>query len=200
MKFYFFVPCNGTGGTCIPQPGTTNLLDTLGGRLMYRLGYRNRAGVESLIVSQSADPDGAGAQASAVRWWEIRNLNANPPTLFQNATFNPDTTNRWMSSIAMDKNGNMALGYSVSSSTVSPGIRVTGRLRTEIRNRMQTERVIVNGTGSQTGTLTRWGDYSTMRVDPSDDCTFWYTTEYIGANGTFNWRTRIASFKFANCQ
>ncbi|MBI4890793.1 MAG: hypothetical protein HY821_09230 [Acidobacteria bacterium] len=198
-------PCNGTGGTCVPQPGTATLLDTLGARMMYRLGYRNRGGVESLVGSMSEDPDGAGTQASALRWFEMRAPSSNAPSMYQMSTFNPDTTNRWMSSIAMDKNGNMALGYSVSSSSVNPGIRITGRLRSDIRNRMQGETTIVNGSGSQTtyggGTpLTRWGDYSTMRVDPANDCTFWYTTEYIAANGAFNWRTRIASFRFPNCQ
>lgn len=191
--------CNGAAGTCIPQLGTTNLLDTLGDRLMYRFGYRNRGGVESLTVNMSADPDGAGAQGAAIRWFEIRNPSAATPVLFQNSQFNPDTTNRWMGSMAMDKNGNIAIGYSASNATINPGIRITGRLRSDIRNQMQAEAVIQNGTGSQTGTLTRWGDYSTMRVDPADDCTFWFTTEYIGASGTFNWRTRIASFKFANC-
>ena len=193
------VACNGNAGACIPQPGTSTVLDTLADRLMYRLGYRNRGNTESLVVTQSVDPDGAGSQQSALRWYEVRNPSGNPPTLFQNATFNPDSTNRWMGSIAMDKNGNLALGYSVSSGTVFPGIRITGRLRSEVRNQMQAEAVIIGGTGSQTGGLDRWGDYSTMRVDPADDCTFWYTTEYIAQNGSFNWRTRIASFKFPNC-
>ncbi len=191
--------CNGGGATCVPQPGTANLLDTLGDRLMYRLAYRNRLGNESLVVTMAEDPDGAGAQAAAVRWWEIQKPSANPPVLFQNSTFNPTTDNRWMSSIATDKNGNMAMGYSISSGTVSPGIRITGRLRSEVRNQMQAEQTIMNGAGSQTGTLSRWGDYSTMRTDPADDCTFWYTTEYLGADGAFNWQTRIASFKFPNC-
>jgi hypothetical protein len=194
------VSCNGSGGTCIPQPGTTNTLDTLADRLMYRLAYRNRAGAESLTVSQSVDADGAGPNQSQVRWYEIRNPSAVTPTLFQNATFGPDSTNRWMPSLAMDKVGNMALGYSASSATVFPSIRVTGRLRSELRNRMQNEFTVVAGTGSQTGALTRWGDYSTMQVDPADDCTFWYTTEYIGANGAFNWRTKLFSFKFPSCQ
>jgi len=194
------VACNGAAGNCIPQPGTANTLDTLADRLMYRLAYRNRSGAESLTVSQSVDTDGAGPIASQVRWYEVRNPFASTPSLFQNATFAPDTTNRWMPSVAMDKMGNMAVGYSVSSGSVFPSIRVTGRLRSELRNRMQNEFTVVAGTGSQTGTLTRWGDYSTMQVDPSDDCTFWYTTEYIGANGTFNWRTRLFSFKFPACQ
>ena len=197
--------CNNGNGTCIPQPGTTTLLDTLGDRMMYRFAYRNRGGVESLTVSMVEDPDGAGGQGAAIRWLEFRGVGTLTPTLFQNATFNPDTKNRWMSSLAMDKNGNMAMGYSVADAATFPSIYATGRLRSEVRNRMQAETLIQAGTGSQTvrssGTaLSRWGDYSTMRVDPADDCTFWYTTEYIGANGVFNWRTRIASFKFPNCQ
>jgi hypothetical protein len=191
--------CNGTGGTCVPQPGTANLLDTLGGRLMYRLGYRNRGGVESLTVNIAADPDGAGPRMAAIRWFEIRNPFGAAPILYQNATFSPDGTDRWMASMAMDKNGNIAMGYSASSTTLKPSIRFTGRLRSDVRNRMQTESVIINGGGSQTGTLTRWGDYSTMRVDPTDDCTFWYVNEYLAADGTFNWRTRVASFKFPTC-
>lgn len=192
--------CNGTGGTCIAQPGTTNTLDTLGDRLMYRLSYRKIGTTESLMVTQSEDPDGAGAVGSAVRWYEVRNPFGATPSLFQNATFAPDSSNRWMGSVAMDKVGNMLIGYSVSDASVFPSVRITGRLRSEIRNQLQVESTIVSGSGSQTGTLTRWGDYSTMQVDPADDCTFWYTTEYMAANGTFNWRTRIASFKFPNCQ
>jgi hypothetical protein len=194
--------CNGTGGTCVPQPGTAQLLDTVGSRLMYRLGYRNRGGVESLIVNIATDPDGAGSRASAIRWFEVRNPFSATPTMFQNATFNPDSSDRWMASMGMDKQGNIAMGYSVANASlgVKPSIRITGRLRSDVRNRMQTESVIINGTGSQTTTLSRWGDYSTMRVDPSDDCTFWYTNEYLAADGTFNWRTRIGSYKFPTCQ
>ena len=200
--------CNGAGGSCIPQLGTANLLDTLGDRLMYRAAYRNRAGVDSLVVNISTDPDGAGARASAIRWFEIRlpfgnPLDINPllrPTLYQNATFDQGGVGaRWMASIAMDKVGNMLMGYSHSDTNANPSIRITGRNRSDIRNRMQPEVVMMAGTGSQTGTLTRWGDYSTMQIDPVDDCTFWFITEYLTADGTFNWRTRIASYKFGNC-
>jgi hypothetical protein len=105
-----------------------------------------------------------------------------------------------MGSIAMDKQGNMALGYSVSSSTLKPSIRYTGRLATDPVSTMQSEATIVTGGGSQTGSnLSRWGDYSAMTLDPSDDCTFWFTTEYIPSNGAFNWSTRIGSFKFPGC-
>jgi hypothetical protein len=99
----------------------------------------------------------------------------------------------------MDKVGDIAMGYSVSSSTVFPGIRYTGRVPTDAPGTMEAENTILTGTASQTGTLHRWGDYSSMSVDPVDDCTFWYTTEYIPSSGSFNWATRIASFKFPGC-
>jgi hypothetical protein len=104
-----------------------------------------------------------------------------------------------MGSIAMDQSGDMAMGYSVSSSTINPSVRFTGRTPSDPVNTMETETSIIAGTGSQTGTLTRWGDYSAITVDPVDDCTFWYTTEYMKTSGTFNWNTRIANFKFPNC-
>jgi hypothetical protein len=104
-----------------------------------------------------------------------------------------------MGSIAMDKVGNIALGYSVSSSSMHPAIRYSGRAPTDPLGALQAENTILNGAGSQTGGLTRWGDYSAMTVDPTDDCTFFYTNEYLKANGSFNWSTQIASFKFPSC-
>ncbi|MBI3368149.1 MAG: hypothetical protein HY021_06825 [Burkholderiales bacterium] len=196
------VACNGAAGNCIRQPTTSNTLDTLADRLMYRLAYRNRGGVDSLMVVQSVDPDGAGARGSAVRWYEVRSPFSAAPTLYQNATFDQGGAgDRWMGSIAMDKMGNMMMGYSYAD---APGgkfasIAVTGRLRTDVRNQMQAEKVAFTGTGAQTGTLTRWGDYTTMQVDPSDDCTFWYIGQYLSANGTFNWQTRVLSYKFNGC-
>jgi hypothetical protein len=196
------LPCNGTGGTCVAQPGTANTLDTLGSRLMYRLAYRNRGGVDSLIVTQSVDPDGAGARSSTLRWYEIRSPFSAAPTMFQNANYDPDgSSDRWMGSMAMDKLGNIMIGYSVANAAagVKPSIRVAGRLRSDVRNRMQGEKTLITGTGSQTGTLTRWGDYTTMQIDPADDCTFWFIGQYLVADGTFNWRTRIGSYKFNGC-
>ena len=194
--------CNGTGGTCVAQPGTANTLDTLGSRLMYRLAYRNRGGVDSLMVTHSVDPDGAGARSATLRWYEIRSPFAAVPTLFQNANYDPDaSSDRWMGSIAMDKLGNMMIGYSVANAGtgVKPSIRVAGRLRSDLRNRMQGEKTLITGGGSQTGGLTRWGDYTTMQIDPADDCTFWYIGQYLAADGSFNWRTRIGSYKFNGC-
>jgi hypothetical protein len=105
-----------------------------------------------------------------------------------------------MGSIAMDKVGDIAVGYSESSTSLFPGIYYTGRAPTDALGTLQAESTIKAGTGSQTRSLNRWGDYSSMSVDPVDDCTFYYTNEYIKSNGTFNWSTQIASFKFPGCQ
>ena len=183
------------GGTCIPQPGTTQQLDSLADRLMYRLAYRNFGDHESLVVTHSVT---AGTTASGLRWYEIRNPNGTP-TVFQQSSYSPDTASRWMGSIAMDKLGNIAIGYNVSSSTIKPSLRYSTRLATDPINTLSNETSIVVGGGSQLATLSRWGDYTTMTVDPVDDCTFWYTGEYLKASGTFNWSTRITSFKMPNC-
>ena len=182
------------GGTCIPQPGTSQQLDSLADRLMYRLAYRNFGSHESLVVNHSVVAGSSGG----VRWYEIQNPSGTP-IVAQQSTFAPDSNYRWMGSIAMDQSGDMALGYSVSSSSLNPTIRYVGRVPTDPAGTMEAEVNVVTGTGSQTTGLSRWGDYSAMQVDPVDDCTFWYTQEYIKTNGTFNWNTRIANFKFPSC-
>jgi hypothetical protein len=182
------------GGTCVPQPGTTQQLDSLADRLMYRLAYRNFGTHESLVVNHSVTAGSGGG----VRWYEIQNPSGTP-TVAQQSTFAPDSNYRWMGSIAMDQAGDMAVGYSVASSSLNPTIRYTGRVPSDPSGTMEAEVNVVTGTGSQTTSLSRWGDYSAMQVDPVDDCTFWYTQEYIKTNGTFNWNTRIANFKFPTC-
>jgi hypothetical protein len=193
-----FTPaCN--GGACISQPGTTTKLDSLADRLMHRLAYRNFGDHESLVVTQSVQP-GNGAP-SGLRWYEIRDPNGTP-TVAQQATYAPDTTARWMGSVAMDHVGDIALGYSASSGSVAPSIRYTGRVNTDPVNTMQAETIIQAGGGSQISNLNRWGDYSSMTVDPVDDCTFYFTSEYLASDvvvlGT--WRTRIGSFRFPGCK
>jgi hypothetical protein len=182
------------GGTCIPQLVTpSQRLDSLGDRLMYRLAYRNFGDHEALVVNHSVT---AGSSVG-VRWYEIRSPAT--PTVYQQGTYAPDSSYRWMGSIAMDKVGDIAVGYSVSSSSMHPAIRYTGRLPSDILGTLQGETSIIEGAGSQTRNLSRWGDYSGISIDPVDDCTFWYTNEYLKTNGTFNWSTRIASFKFPSC-
>ncbi len=177
--------------SCVVQPGTTQRLDALGDRPMYRLAYRQFPnGVESLVFNHSIN--------TGVRWYEVRSPNQTP-TVFQQGTFSPNSNTRWMASIAMDQSGDMALGYSVSSKSVYPSIYFTGRVAADASGSMEGEQLIMSGSGSQTGGVSRWGDYSAMSVDPVDDCTFWYTQEYIQSNGNFNWNTRISNFIFPNC-
>ncbi len=190
--------CNDGGGVCIPQLGTTQLLDSIGNFLNYRLVYRNFGTHDALLFTQAVDP--STSPVAAVRWWEIRNPNTATPLVYQNSTFAPGTESRWNSSAAFDKRGNIAVGYTASSPTLNPSIRITGRLRNDPKNLMRTELDLQTGTGSQTTNLNRWGQQSTMQIDPTDDCTFWYTSQYLATDGRFNWRTRIASFKFPNCQ
>jgi hypothetical protein len=187
-----------TTRNCVPQPSTSVKLDGLGDRLMHSLAYRKFSDHESLVVSHNVNAASSGTQAG-VRWYEIRDPNGTA-TLYQQGTYAPDTTNRWLGSLAMDKDGNIGLGYSASSTSVYPGIRYTGRLATDTLGQMtQGETTMIAGSGSQTGTGYRWGDYAMMAVDPSDDCTFWFTTEYIPSTGTAPWKTRIGSFKFPSC-
>jgi hypothetical protein len=183
------------GGTCIAQSGTTTQLDSLADRLMFRLAYRNLGDHQSLVVTHAV----TAGTSSGIRWYELRQ-SGSTLSVFQQGTYAPDSAYRWMSSAAMDRSGDVGVGYSVSSSTLHPAIRYTGRLATDPAGTMpQGEGSIIEGAGSQTGGLTRWGDYSSMSIDPSDDCTFWYSTEYVPANGSFNWRTRIGHFAFPSC-
>src|SRR5260370_24116826 len=164
---------------------------------MFGLAYRKFADGHEAVVGNYTVSSGGVA---GIRWFELRNVTAGPVTVFQESSYQPDTTWRWMGSVAMDQQGNIAVGYSASSASINPQIRYAGRLFTDPLNMLtQAETTLFAGTGSQTGGLNRWGDYSDMTVDPVDDCTFWYTQEYIPANGSFNCRTRIGSFKFPGC-
>ncbi len=182
----------------IPQPGTTRKLDPITDRLMFRLQYRNFGSHASMVTNHTVNVSGT----AGVRWYEVRKTPTTSWSLYQQGTYAPDNVNRWMGSIAMDAFGNIALGYSVSSSTVYPGIRYTGRLVSDSLGEMTIEETtIVNGGGSQTGGFMgngRWGDYSSMSIDPSAPATFWYTQEYMQSTSSQGWKTRIASFSFEN--
>src|SRR5207249_3485790 len=133
----------------------------------------------------------------AVRWYEVLDLSG-AVRVNQQGTFAPDTTHRWMASAAMDKANDIAIGYSASSSTINPAIRFTGRVPSDPAGTLQTEASILDGAGSQIN-LSRWGDYTALQVDPSDDCTFGYTNQYEKVNGSFNWSSHIGSSAFSNC-
>jgi hypothetical protein len=193
---------------CVPQPAPatpTDYLDNLDFRLMYRLAYRNFGGSpvqESLVGNVTVNGAPSRPGHGAIRWYEFRNAGSSTttPTVFQASTYDPDSAYRWMGSIAMDKDHNIALGYSKSSLSVKPSIFITGRLAADTPNTLGTEALVQAGIGVQTaGAGNRWGDYSAMTLDPVNQCTFYYTNEYLKTNGAFNWSTRIASFKFPSC-
>ena len=195
--------CSG-GRACIPQPGTANRIDHLGYRQrpMFRFAYRNFGTHESLVTNQSVSAGaGPGGEVSGLRWWELRSPNSNP-FIYQQGTYAPGVTDgihRWMGSIAMDGQGNMALAYSSSNASVFPSVAYTGRFVDSPLGTMPLgEGTIVTGTGSQTGGGNRWGDYTSLSVDPTDDLTLWHVNEYVPATSASGWRLRVGSFKLSN--
>ncbi|MCP4148467.1 MAG: hypothetical protein GY757_12040 [bacterium] len=180
-------------GTGVPQQGSSVSVDSLAGRLMYTAMYRKYATYQSVFLSHVVDV----SSRRAMRWYEVRISSGGTPSIYQQSSYAPDTNHRWMGSIAADKNGSVALAYSKSSSSMYPAIAYTGRILGDALNSLpQGEKTLIAGTGSQTS-YSRWGDYSTLSVDPTDDETFWYTQEYYTSTGT-NWQTRIGSFKISS--
>ena len=210
-------PTGNNGRAAVPQPSpaaaSTLALDAITDRLMHRLQYRNQGGYETLVLTHTVGAPASttfGTFRAAPRYYELRRALPGGNFMIQEqATFAPaDGVSRWMSSAAEDNQGNLALGYSVSSGAaggnIFPGIRFAGRLATDPPGGLfQGEATLINGTGVQRSTGNRWGDYSSLTVDPSDDCTFWYTQEYYTAAGqaasTVGWQTRIGNFKFSQC-
>ncbi|MCX6306322.1 MAG: T9SS type A sorting domain-containing protein [Bacteroidetes bacterium] len=183
-------------GNAIPQKGTTQKLDAMSGkRIMFRMPYRKFGTYSSMLLNTTANVSGT----AGIRWMELRNI-AGAWSLYQEGTYAPGDGNwRWMGSIAMDAAGNIALGFSISSSTMYPSIRYTGRLNGDPLGTMTiAEKGIINGGGSQTNTDGRWGDYSAMAADPSEVGKFWYTQEYFSTTSSANWKTRVGSFSFSN--
>jgi hypothetical protein len=185
---------------CIVQPKTTQRLDSLADRLMYRLAYRNFGDHESLVVNHTVKSD----KHAAIRWYEIRDLQADKPTLFQSGNIAPDTSFRWLGTASMDKKGNILLGYTASDSKQYPSLRFVGRNATDTAGVMSLEEILQKGGGSQLpdggDPLSRWGDYSSMSVDPTDDCTFWFTSQFQATTGSMNWSTVISRVRLASCQ
>jgi len=178
---------------CVPELSGT-ALDALGDLQMYRFSVRHFADHDRAVLNNTVLNSGTGA----VRWYELYDP-AGAVTLNQQGTYAPDSTWRWMASAAEDKNADIAIGYSASSSKIHPANRFAGRVPTDPAGTLESEISIIEGNGSQNGGLTRWGDYSALQVDPTDDCTFWYVAQYEAATGSFNWHTHIASFAFDEC-
>jgi hypothetical protein len=185
-----------TTRNCVPQLDSATNLDAVADRLMFRNAYRMfPGGRESLLDNYTVSANAV----AGIRWFEVERTLPGNWTLFQEATYQPDTTWRWMGSIASDHLGDQVLGFSASSSTINPQLRYAGRLAADPINILTGEQHLFDGTGSQTGTSSRWGDYSDVTVDPVDECTFYYTNEYYDTTSSLNWRTRIGYFKFAEC-
>ena len=183
-------------GACIPQPGTGMVLDTLAHFTMYRAANRVIDGDLLMVLSHAVNVLTPPANQAGVRWVQF-DLGGGPSILDQ-GVYAPDSEFRWMPSIAMDQAGNIGTSYSLSSSAIFPAIRFTGRAPGDPAGTMRDETSCVEGGGSQTG-ADRWGDYSSISVDPVDGCTFWLTSHYQPTNGTFNWNTRVCSFQFDGC-
>jgi|GEM_PF-293264 len=180
--------------TGIPQPGTNQKLDVINDRMMYRLQYRHFSDHEAMVCNHTVD---ISSTVAGIRWYELRKTTG-AWSIYQSGTYSPaDNNSRWMGSIAQDSSGNMALGYSVSGASLYPSIRYCGRKKNDALGTMSiAERGIFIGTGSQTTTYDRWGDYSSMTCDPSAKATYWYTQEYYATTSDRGWKTRIASFRF----
>jgi hypothetical protein len=190
---------------CIRQPkagAVDQALQSLADRLMYRLAYRNLADHESLVVNHTVKV----GEASGVRWYEFQQTAQSPFRLGQQGTIAPDTQFRWMGSIASDSQGDLLAGYSLSGAAKFPSIKYTGRLKSDAPGSMESEGTIIDGKGSQASNegvnpdFSRWGDYSSMSVDPVDDCTFWFVTEGLKDTGEFVWHTYVAAFRFKTCR
>jgi hypothetical protein len=190
-------------GDCALQKGGPQGLDVLGDRLMFRLAYRNYGDHESLTLNHSVKAD----TRVGIRWYEVRDP-IGGPVVYQQGTYAPADTvtqpqSRWMGSVAMDKRGDLAAGYSASGPDDYPSLRYTGRAAGDPLGQMtQAERVLYTGLGPQTEVEGRWGDYSALSVDPTDDCTFWFTSEYLTTDVAVlgSWRTRVGSFRFPGCK
>ncbi len=182
---------------CIPQPGTTQRVDAIADRGMYRLQYRNFGTYEAMVFNITVD---SGSAVAGVRWFELRKDSGHPDWyLYQEGTYAPaDGKHRWMGSAAQDHMGDLCIGYSLSDGTATyPSVGYAGRLAGDPLGTLPQSEVILHaGAASQTG-VNRWGDYSSMSIDPVDDCTFWYTQEY--STGGWDWATRIGAFKFGTC-
>jgi hypothetical protein len=181
----------------VPQKGTNVLVDAFSRKfIMFRMPFRKFSDHWSMLLNTTVKLD--APVHAGIRWMEVRNSGSGW-NLYQESTYAPDSNWRWMGSIAMDTTGNITLGFSISSSNMYPSIRYTGRMHSDSLGVMTiAERGIINGGGCQTHSSGRWGDYSAMTADPTVFGKFWYTQEYYETTSSANWKTRIASFSFAD--
>jgi hypothetical protein len=200
---YVLICHDGRNFACVPQPNPGQNVDSLSGLLMFRLAYRRFPDHDSMVVAHAVQPGKSSTATVATRWYEMRSRGGKF-SLYQAGTFENKTDNLWMASIAMDKQGNIAMGMSADSSTkLDTSIWYTGRVPGDPLGKMETPTVVVKGSAVQVHGGNRWGDYSSMSVDPGDDCTFWFAQEYYkkknGGAASNDWSTHMVSFKFNGC-
>ena len=208
-----YTPFCDSSRSCVPEPGGSTV-DAIGDRLMYRFAYWEDPPLANVLATPPLPAPSqhwftnhtatASNGQAGVRWYEftapIRKVDTTQMNLFQSGTYAPDTNYRWMASMARDKKGNLAVGFSISNgSTLFPSINVAGRSNLDPLGQLSGEITLTTGSGSETGSAHRWGDYSSMSVDPVDHCTMWYSQEYLTTTGTAPWRTRLNQIKFNNC-
>ena len=187
--------CGGQLTNCVPQPGTDRRLDAQGDKIMARLVYRRIGTHESIVAVHSVDTAAGGG---GVRWYEFRLDRRRAPQLYQQGTYAPDAFYRWMASPAIDRVGNIGIGYSFGGDPHFPGQRFAGRLAGDPLGRLTLkETILAEGEASQSTTM-RWEDYTQTAVDPSDDCTIWYVGDYLKKNAT-TYSTRIGAFRMPGC-
>ncbi len=191
---FAYTVCGYFNFDCAPQPAPGIAVDVVSEWPMFRFAYRRFGDHESLVGNFTVPVSGLAAP----RWFELRG-SGGAWSLFQQGTYSPDATAfRFMGSIAQDREGSIALGYSAMSAGLAPAIRFATRLAGDPAGTLGTEATLFAGVGAQTGS-NRWGDYSALTIDPADDCTFWYTNEYYAASSAGDWATRIGAFRVPQC-
>ena len=187
--------CDGQLTNCVPQPGTDRRLDAQGDKIMQRLVYRRIGDRESIVGVHSVNTSAGGG---GVRWYEFRIDKKRSVSLHQQGTYAPDGLYRWMASPAIDRKGNIGIGYSFGGASKFTGQRFAGRLNKDPLGKLTLhETVLVEGEGAQN--VMRWEDYTQTALDPSDDCTIWYVGDYI-KNGAASYSTKIGAFRMPGCR
>jgi hypothetical protein len=193
--------CDGQLTYCVPQPGSERRLDAQGDKIMARLVYRNVDGHESVVAVHSVNTTAGGG---GVRWYEFRVQRDRSVTLYQQGTYAPGGFFRWMASAAMDKLGNIGIGYSFGGSPNFAGQRFAGRTPADPKGQLTLKETILaegeapEGAGNARPGAQRWEDYTQTAVDPVDDCTIWYVGDYVKKDGT-SYSTKIGAFRLPGC-
>jgi len=188
--------CDGQLTDCVPQPGTDRRLDAQGDKIMARVVYRRIGGRESIVAVHSVNTSAGGG---GVRWYELRLDRERQVTLEQQGTYAPDGLYRWMASPAIDKKGNIGIGYSFGGTPHFAGQRFAARLAGDPPGVLTLrEAVLVEGEAAQTNTK-RWEDYTQTAIDPVDGCTIWYAGDYLRKDAT-GYSTRIGAFRLPGCR